>query len=195
MFEIKVKEAIDGRRLRSERSVRAIIEAALALQAEGMLVPTAQQISDRAGVGIRSFFRHFEDMESLFAAVDAQIRDSYESLFLGGERDGSVDERIERAVIRRSEAFESVNNVVQGTLVLLWRYEILRKHYARNQRGLRKDLENWLPEVKKMERGDRESIHAIASFEMWHRLRYHQGLTKQASINIVLKLLRLQLVK
>ena len=163
MFEIKVKEAIDGRRLRSERSVRAIIEAALALQAEGMLVPTAQQISDRAGVGIRSFFRHFEDMESLFAAVDAQIRDSYESLFLGGERDGSVDERIERAVIRRSEAFESVNNVVQGTLVLLWRYEILRKHYARNQRGLRKDLENWLPEVKKMERGDRESIHAIAS--------------------------------
>ena len=195
MFEIKVKEAIDGRRLRSERSVRAIIEAALALQAEGILVPTAQQISDRAGVGIRSFFRHFEDMESLFAAVDAQIRDSYESLFLGGERDGSVDERIERAVIRRSEAFESVNNVVQGTLVLLWRYEILRKHYARNQRGLRKDLENWLPEVKKMERGDRESIHAIASFEMWHRLRYHQGLTKQASINIVLKLLRLQLVK
>ena len=195
MFEIKVKEAIDGRRLRSERSVRAIIEAALALQAEGMLVPTAQQISDRAGVGIRSFFRHFEDMESLFAAVDAQIRDSYESLFLGGERDGSVDERIERAVIRRSEAFESVNNVMQGTLVQLWRYEILRKHYARNQRGLRKDLENWLPEVKKMERGDRESIHAIASFEMWHRLRYHQGLTKQASINIVLKLLRLQLVK
>ena len=195
MFEIEVEEAIDGRRLRSERSVRAIIEAALALQAEGMLVPTAQQISDRAGVGIRSFFRHFEDMESLFAAVDAQIRDSYESLFLGGERDGSVDERIERAVIRRSEAFESVNNVVQGTLVLLWRYEILRKHYARNQRGLRKDLENWLPEVKKMERGDRESIHAIASFEMWHRLRYHQGLTKQASINIVLKLLRLQLVR
>jgi hypothetical protein len=46
-----------------------------------------------------------------------------------------------------------------------------------------------------MDRGDRESMHAIASFEMWHRLRYHQGLTKQASINIVLKLLRLQLVR
>lgn len=195
MFEIKVEEAVDGRRLRSERSVRAIIEAALALQAEGMLVPTAQQISDRAGVGIRSFFRHFEDMESLFAAVDVQIRDSYEALFLGGERDGSIEERIERAVIRRSEAFESVNNVMQGTLVQLWRYEVLRKHYARNQRGLRKDLENWLPEVKQMDRGDRESMHAIASFEMWHRLRYHQGLTKQASINIVLKLLRLQLVR
>jgi len=149
MLKTKGEVAVDGRRLRSERSRCAIIEAALTLQEEGVLVPTAQQISDRAGVGIRSFFRHLEDMEALFAAVDEQIRDSYEALFLGGDRDGSIEERIERAVIRRSEAFESVNNVMQGTLAQLWRYEILRKHYARNQRGLRKDLESWLPEVKK----------------------------------------------
>ena len=45
-------EVVDGRRLRSERSRLAIIEAALALQEEGVLVPTAQQISDRAGVHI-----------------------------------------------------------------------------------------------------------------------------------------------
>ena len=194
MLKTKGEVAVDGRRLRSERSRCAIIEAALTLQEEGVLVPTAQQISDRAGVGIRSFFRHFEDMEALFAAVDELIRDSYEALFLGGDRDGSIEERIERAVIRRSEAFESVSNVMQGTLAQLWRYEILRKHYARNQRGLRKDLESWLPEVKKMERGDRESMHAIASFEMWHRLRYHQGLSKQTAVNIQLKLLTVQLL-
>ena len=194
MLKTKGEVAVDGRRLRSERSRCAIIEAALTLQEEGVLVPTAQQISDRAGVGIRSFFRHFEDMEALFAAVDELIRDSYEALFLGGDRDGSIEERIERAVIRRSEAFESVSNVMQGTLAQLWRYEILRKHYARNQRGLRKDLESWLPEVKKMGRGDRESMHAIASFEMWHRLRYHQGLSKQTAVNIQLKLLTVQLL-
>ena len=44
-----------------------------------MLVPTAQQISDRAGVLIQSFFRHFEDMETLFKAADDQLRDSYEA--------------------------------------------------------------------------------------------------------------------
>ena len=38
----------DGRRQRSERSQTAIIEAALALMEEGTLVPTAQQIADRA---------------------------------------------------------------------------------------------------------------------------------------------------
>ena len=69
-------EVVDGRRARSERSKQAIIDASLALMEEGNLIPTAQQISDKAGVGIRSFFRHFEDMETLFATIDEQNRDS-----------------------------------------------------------------------------------------------------------------------
>ena len=72
--------ATDGRRQRSERSRLAIIEATLALMYEGVLIPTAQQIADRAGVGIRSFFRHFGDMDSLFTEVDEHERATYESL-------------------------------------------------------------------------------------------------------------------
>ena len=45
----------------------------------GALVPTAQQIADRAGVGIRSFFRHFADMDSLFLAADELLISSYEA--------------------------------------------------------------------------------------------------------------------
>ena len=178
-------EAVDGRRLRSERSRLAIIEAALALQEEGILVPTAQQISDRAGVGIRSFFRHFEDMETLFEAADDQIRDSYEALFLGGDRDGTLEERIDHAVERHADAYESVSNIALGSLAQLWRYKVLRTNYARNQRGLRKDLDDWLPELKSVPRDIREAIDATTSFEMWHRLRYHQGLSKKSSINII----------
>ena len=182
-------EAIDGRRLRSERSRLAIIEAALALQEEGTLVPTAQQISDRAGVGIRSFFRHFEDMETLFEATDNHIRNSYEALFIGGDRDGTLDERIDHAVERHAEAYESVTNIMLGTQAQLWRYEVLRKNYARNQRGLRLDLDDWLPELKSVPRDVRESVDAVASFEMWHRLRHHQSLSKKASISIVKSLI------
>ena len=182
-------EAVDGRRLRSERSRFAIIEASLALQEEGVLVPTAQQISDRAGVGIRSFFRHFEDMETLFEAADDHIRDSYEALFLGGDRDGTLEERIEHAVERHAEAYDSISNIVLGTHAQLWRYKTLRKNYARNQRGLRKDLDDWLPELKQLGRNQREAVDAIASFEMWHRLRYHQGLSKSAAIDVIVSLL------
>lgn len=182
--------AVDGRRLRSERSRQAIINAGLALQEEGILVPTAQQISDRAGVGIRSFFRHFEDMETLFQAVDDSIRDSYEALFLGGDRDGALELRIENAVDQHADAYESVSNIVLGTRAQLWRYEFLRKTYARNQRGLRKDLENWLPELESLPRAEREAVDAIASFEIWNRLRETQGLSKKSAIKIVVSLLR-----
>jgi AcrR family transcriptional regulator len=184
------EDKVDGRRLRSERSRLAFVDAALALQEEGVLVPTAQQIADRAGVGIRSFFRHFEDMESLFKAIDDHIRDSYEALFIGGDRSGTLEQRIDGMVRRRADAFESVTNITQGTRAQLWRYQTLRDAYARNQRGLRKDLDNLLPELHSLPDATRESIDAITSFEMWDRLRSHQGLNKAVSINLLRTLLK-----
>jgi len=190
MSQTSQSQEVDGRRLRSERSRKAIIDATLALMDEGVLVPTAQLVAERAGVGIRSFFRHFEDMESLSEAIDGQIRDSYESLFLGGDRQGSVEERIDHAIERHARAYESVKNIMLSTQAQRWRYEVLRKNYARNQRGLRKDLDNWLPELKKLPRFRREAVDAVASFEMWHRLREHQGQGRKASIKIVSELLK-----
>lgn len=188
MSENKIT-AVDGRRLRSERTRLAIIDAAVALQEEGVLIPTAQQISDRAGVLIRSFFRHFEDMESLFKVADDHIRASYESLFRGGDRTGTLAQRIDSAVAHRAHAFERVTNMMLGTKAQLWRYETLRTNYARSQRGLRKDLEAWLPELRDLTEVDCESIHASASFEMWHRLRSEQGLSFEASRTVVTSLL------
>jgi AcrR family transcriptional regulator len=180
----------DGRRLRSERSKQAIIDAALALMEEGNLIPTAQQISDRARIGIRSFFRHFEDMESLFATIDDRIRDATEELYLGGDRDGTLEERILHAIERRAEGYEHQRNMILSTTAQLWRSETLRKNYARYQRGLRKDLDDWLPELKQLTRSQREAVDALASFEMWHRLRYHQRLNKAAVVDVLVGMLK-----
>ena len=189
MSKSQKNEVVDGRRARSERSRQAIIDASLALMEEGVLIPTAQQISDRAGVGIRSFFRHFEDMETLFATIDDQIRENTEALFLGGDRDGTLEERILHAVERRADGYEVETNMILCTAAQLWRYEVLRTNYARYQRGLRKDLDDWLPELKKLSREQREAVDAITSFEMWHRLRYHQGLGKHTAIDVIVGLL------
>jgi AcrR family transcriptional regulator len=61
---------------------------------EGILVPTAQLVADRAGVGIRSFFRHFPDMDSLWLAADELSRESYEVLFKTDARSGTLAERV-----------------------------------------------------------------------------------------------------
>ena len=171
--ELKI---IDGRRMRSERSRAAIITATLNLIDNGNFVPTARQIAEEAGIGLRSFFRHFDDMEALMDTIDQHMRGYYEPLFVRPFKDGTLEERIEDIVIDRSEAYERLKKIMMTSQAQLWRSEVVQKNYARNQKGLRKHLEKWLPELKSQNPANREAAHAAASFENWHRLRQHQGL-------------------
>ncbi|MCX2980916.1 TetR/AcrR family transcriptional regulator [Halieaceae bacterium IMCC14734] len=166
-----------------------MIDATLELMEEGVLIPTAQLISERAGVGIRSFFRHFADMESLFIEIDQQTRESSEALFIGGDREGTTEKRILHAVERRADGYEDQKNTILCVAALSWKHSFLRENYAHYQRALRKDLDDWLPELKKLPRARREAIDALASFEMWHRLRSHQGLGKKQAIKIVVEMI------
>ena len=185
---LNIVQSSDGRRQRSERSQTAIIEAALALMDEGALVPTAQQIADRAGVGIRSFFRHFADMDSLFIAADELLISSYEALFEVDNRAGTLSERVARAIDLYGNAFDQLRPIILCTQAQLWRSPKLRENYAWHQKRLRKELELWLPEVVALPNDRREALHAVASFDMWHRLREHQELSPKASSDIVTSL-------
>ncbi|MEZ5502995.1 MAG: helix-turn-helix domain-containing protein [Halioglobus sp.] len=167
-----------------------IIDAMLELVEEGVLVPTAQQVSERAGVGIRSVFRHFSDMESLFASADVKIREQYQGLFAGGNREGSLEDRLTHAVEQHALAYETIGNHLLTTKAQLWRYPILREQYARAQRQLRRDLDDWLPELKALSADERELVDAVASFEHWHRLREFQGLNRKTCVRLTAELLR-----
>ncbi len=180
----------DGRRARSERSRQAIIDAMLELVGEGVLVPTAQQVSERAGVGIRTVFRHFSDMESLYSATDAVVREQYQDTFSGGDRAGSLEDRLLHAVEQHALAYEAIGKVFLATHAQLWRYQVVRDQYARTQRQIRADLDDWLPELEDLPAVDREAVDAVASFETWHRLREHQGLGRKAAVEVVQGLLR-----
>ena len=54
---------VDGRRLRSERTRRLIVEAYMALVRENAQMPTAVQIAERAGYSVRSIFERFPDLD------------------------------------------------------------------------------------------------------------------------------------
>ncbi|MDE0931594.1 MAG: hypothetical protein OSA77_12950 [Halioglobus sp.] len=58
-----------------------------------------------------------------------------------------------------------------------------------SQRQLRKDLDDWLPELKRLTSQEREMVDAIASFEHWNRLREHQKLNKKTSTRLVTRLM------
>ena len=187
--ELKI---VDGRRKRSERSRAAIITATLNLIDNGNFSPTARQIADEAGIGLRSFFRHFEDMEALMDTVDQHMREFYESLFDRPFNNGALEERIEDIVIDRSDAYERLKKPMMTSQAQLWRSKTIQKNYARNQRRLRKHLENLLPELQTLPSAQREAAHAAASFENWHRLREHQGLNiSEARMAMIVTLNRL----
>ena len=88
----------DGRIQRSERSRTAIVQAMLELIGEGSLSPTAQQVARRADVGVRTVFRHFSDMETLFSTMNEQLKAEVDSLFIEEVQEGSFSERVEALI-------------------------------------------------------------------------------------------------
>ena len=179
----------DGRVLRGERNRQQILDALLALVEEGNLVPTSQQVSDRAGVGLRSVFRHFSDMETLAMEMDQHLGDTYSSLFEGGERDGSLPERILHAAERHDRAYEKAKQVILSTQAQLWQSETMRKNWARQRRGLRRDLRIWLPETESLSPSRQAAAEAAMSFETWHHLRYDQRLSHKATVATINEML------
>lgn len=179
----------DGRRLRSDRSRQLIIESMLELIKQGNLVPTAQQVADHANVGIRSVFRHFEDMESIFETASELCHREYRGLFIGGDRSGTMQERILHATECHADAYETISNMILSGAARRWNSEVLQKSYLDYQRQLRRDLNEWLPELVSLSESKRQAVDSIASFEIWHRLRKIQGLDKAESIEIIVEML------
>ena len=180
----------DGRRVRSERSRKSMIDAALELIEEGNFAPTAKQISARAGVGIRSFFRQFEDMDQFFAAVDEHTVGSFwESFLHEGDREGELPERLDSILATYAKAFEEHRSLLLATKSLRWSSRVLKANYERYQQISRANKERWLPEISQLASDERELADAYLSFEMWHRLRDIQGLSCSAAQTVILKAL------
>jgi AcrR family transcriptional regulator len=55
---------MDGRNLRAQRTKDALLLARLALAQRGMWRPSPETVALTAGVSVRSFFQHFQNMEN-----------------------------------------------------------------------------------------------------------------------------------
>lgn len=177
-----VKPAVgsaDGRVRRSEKSREAIVGALFELVGEGVLQPTAQQVAERAGVGLRSVFRHFADMESLFAALDARLRTEADPILRETLPAGSLRERTLALVRRRARLFERIAPYKRSGNLQRWRSAYLRARHARLVRELRADLLRALPELSTAPAELRDGFELVTSFESWDRLRTDQRLSRE----------------
>ena len=183
----------DGRLQRSVRSRQKILDAIVSLVEEGNLGPTAQQIARRAGVGLRTVFRHFDDMESLFAEMDQQLDGLHSRFFEGVDPTGPLAERIRAVAEQHDRAYEKVKFFILSTQGQMWQSKTLRKNWARKRRRLRRDLENWLPEVKNLTRSRQATAEVALCFETWYQLRFDQRLNHKDTVRSINEMLCLLL--
>jgi AcrR family transcriptional regulator len=177
--------ASDGRVRRGERSGQAIVEALVGLMGEGILEPTAQEVAARAGVGIRTVFRRFSDMESLFAEMGARVQADALPLLVGGRPSGDLTERARALVGQRVILFERIAPYKRSANLKRWRSPFLREGHARLVRGLRADLMRWLPELRSAPEDMVNALDLATSFEAWDRLRTEQRLGRERAQAVV----------
>ena len=168
--------APDGRVRRSQRSGHAIVAALMELVGEGVLEPTAQQVAMRAKVGIRTVFRRFSDMESLFAEMHARLQAEAVPLLLGSRPNGTLTERARALVRQRGAFFGRIAPYKRSGNLKRWRSPFLRDRHALLVRELRADLLRWLPELRRAPAAIVDALDLTTSFEAWDRLRSEQHL-------------------
>jgi AcrR family transcriptional regulator len=166
---------VDGRRLRSEVSRLRIVEAMIALVSEGLTMPPAEAVAARAGVGLRTVFRLFEDMDGLYRGMQAVMTERLGSLLESPIEASEWPEAINILIDRRAEAFEMILPLQIAADSARSRSAALRDGRLRLVRGQRDTLLAALPAAIQ---GDAELVQALdlaLSFETWRRLRTDQG--------------------
>jgi AcrR family transcriptional regulator len=169
-------EATDGRVLRSARSRDAIARALFELVGEGELEPTAQQVAARADVGIRTVFRHFADMEALYATLDARLLAEVMPLLRDEPAVGPLRERAAALVSDRAKLFERIAPYKRASSLQRRRSQYLATQHRKLVSELRERLLRWLPEFADAPPVIVEALDQATSFEAWDRLRSDQRL-------------------
>ena len=160
----------DGRNLRSINSQKLIVDACIKLFKEGNLEPTAQQVADESGVGIRTVFRQFDEMENLFKAVDAVLSKDYD-FNVKYDPSASFKARLQTITNHMNTGYEKHKLIMFMTVSKMWKYEFLRKNYLMYQDRIKDKTEEVLPEVLGFDNESKHLFHASLSFAMWTRLQ------------------------
>jgi AcrR family transcriptional regulator len=185
--KIAAPEELDGRRQRSDASRRKIALAMLDLLREGEADPSADLVAERAGVGRRTVFRLFSDMEGVFremhAIMTARLTPEFARPFEATTWRARLDELIER----RAKAFEQMLPIKTAADARRYTSDFLKVEHKNITRLQREALLAVLP--SNLAKGEiLETLDVSLSFEAWRRLRYEQGLSVKQAQSVLRRL-------
>ena len=175
--KLSTQRELDGRRQRSETSRKRIVRAMLELIGGGDVSPSAENVAARARLGLRTVFRHFENMETLYqeinAAMTAELRPIAEKPFRSADWRGQLREIVERRV----RIFELIMPFKIASDVHRHHSPFLARKAEELTLGQRAVLVRAVPADQRADDAFFESLDLMLSFETWRRLRKEQKLS------------------
>jgi AcrR family transcriptional regulator len=190
---------VDGRTARAQRTRDAIVDACLELVGEDDVRPTGPRVASRAGVSVRSVFQHFDDLESLYAAVSERSSARVAPLIVPIDVSLSLDERILSLVRQRACVLEEISPVCRAASVHAPFSAELRRRLQEGHDAMRSQAVSvFEPELSALPTKKREQfedvIDAATSWPNWNILRTFQGRSVERAAQTVELMLRSLLV-
>jgi len=166
----------DGRIERSVVTRKKIVDALTALVFEGHITPTAEQVALRADVGLRTVFRHFDDMDSLYREISIDVDEQIQPLLQARLNGATWQERVLQSIDFRSDIYDRTAAIHVAAQVHRHESAYLAQNLMDSARLQRELLRRLLPEAVAQDARLLDALDLMLSFEAWIRLRREQGL-------------------
>ena len=176
--------ATDGRRRRSEQSRDRIVGAMLELVEGGAIAPGAEEVAARAKVGLRSVFRHFNDMDTLYREMSVRLARQYEHL-LAPYRAADWRGQLAEAIIRRADIHERLIPFRRAADAHRHKSPMLQAQYEGMLLMMRVRLQSILPAALASDVIAIETLDLLLSFPVWQRLRTDQKLPPEQARAVI----------
>lgn len=174
----------DGRVLRRERNVDAVIDAVLEMFAEESLFPTIEQAAVRSGLSLRSLYRYFADPAELLEATIARSRDrGIEASHLEAIGQGTSAARIDDFVTMRIRLHDTVGPIYRATVANAARLPRIRDELTKNRNDLREQFElQFAPELSALKPAERAV--ALSAGDLLTQLDSIEFLRRHRSLSV-----------
>jgi AcrR family transcriptional regulator len=187
MLQRKTPKAnVDGRRVRGEDNRSRIVDALLKLVGAGTVMPSAEEVAKQAGVGLRTVFRHFADMESLYREISERMTLEILPIAQRPFRSDDWRERLEELVERRAQVFERLLPFKIAGDAHRHGSPFLTSEQSAIVKTLREALRYAIGPKAIDEKLRFEALDLVMSFESWRRLRVDQGLSARDARAVML---------
>lgn len=161
----------------------------LELVAGGDTTPSAARVAELAGVGLRSVFRHFDDMDALYSemgqVIQERVRPIIEQPFAGA----TWQDRLFEVARRRARVFDMIMPYRISASIKRFQSPYLMQDYRRMLTLEGELVEAHLPDAVKADRAGARAIGVILGFQTWRLLRHDQELSAAEAQAVVARLL------